>query len=155
MNCFEVVSQVSFPHNTVWIDFGSFYFNPLGIRGQKVITSLLIKFLSCVKYLVIINTQSCIKFEWWVNTCPCCSGYDLCGRAKHKNMFVCCSPNLGENLLTCFGVIALFVCYLLYVCYYFQKSSPQKLLYRIQWVLVIMFFRVSELKWNFNFLLKM
>ena len=33
-------------------------------------------------------------------------------------------------------------------CYYFKKSSPQKLLYRIQWKLTFLFYRVSLKKWQ-------
>lgn len=56
-------------------DFAGFDWNHFRIRGKKMTTSVLVNFFSCVKSVIVIKSQSCVKFDWCVNTFPNCSGY--------------------------------------------------------------------------------
>ena len=46
-------------------------------RSKKGTMQFWSNFFSCVKYLITINFQSCIKLKWCIHTCPKCSGFNL------------------------------------------------------------------------------
>ena len=58
------------------LDF--FFWNHTGLKCQILIILILVKLLSCVKYLIVIKVQIYIKLDWCVHTCPYCSGFCYC-----------------------------------------------------------------------------
>ena len=64
MNLFDVVLQGFIPLTEGWIDFGGFDWNRSVENGPKSehVCSILIIFLSCVKYLKLIKIQNCIQY---------------------------------------------------------------------------------------------